>query len=143
MHRTVRAARVTAALATTSAILVTGHRWDSAAAAQFALALATAATIVGFGTPILTAALATRTRVIVGEAVQAATTELRALIREEMEQIRAEFEQAMHAAREDGQMDGILRERLGRLAGDPPRPRHRRPTDRLTDTGNHLRPIRD
>lgn len=143
MQNVVRTARITTTLALTVVVLMTGRRWDANVITQLALALATAAAVVGFGAPILVTLLTKRLRAIVDEAVQNVSAELRALLSDELALIRDEFEQAMQSAREDGQMDGVLRERLGRLAGDPPRPGRRRAADRMADTSSHLRPIRD
>jgi hypothetical protein len=158
MHKAVLYAKLVFVAAIGGTAALYSQRWNAEAATGLFLTIAVVAALLGFGPQYLAALLLPKLRAQmthdVGLAAAAAsaehearTAELTNVVVAELDAMRLEIRRSINNARSEGQLDGVLAERLGRTAGEPPRP-HRtirqRPFDRLSDSGsNHLRPVKD
>ena len=158
MHKAIKYAKAVFVAAVGGSIALYTQRWSTEAATSLFLTIGVTGAILGFGPQYLSALLLPQLRAelqaIAADAAtrnaaqqEARNAELANVMVTELDTIRLELRRAINNARSEGHVDGVLAERLGRTAGDPPRP-HRsigrqRPIDRLSDSGSHLRPVKD
>ncbi len=159
MHKAVKYAQLVFVASVGGAVAIFSQRWNAEAATGLILTIAVVTAVLGFAPPYLSALIVPKIRAEIDaaaarnaaaaaaqNAIQAG--EMTSTMVAELDAMRLELRRAINSARSEGQLDGVLAERLGRTADDPPRP-HRstqprqRRFDPLNDSGTHLRPVKD